>query len=509
MTMGKQVDEPTALHLIERAIELGVNFIDTADMYVNGVTEQIVAKAIKGRRDSLVIASKGGHIRKLAAKYASRSSRDDRPCAPEALPAWNPARARARTTWAVAQHLMQSLEGSLRRLGTDYLDIYYAHMPDYDTPLDETLRAMDDMVRQGKVRYLGCSNFRAFQLAGPVARRQARTRALDVIQPPFNLLARDVEYECCRFASRKAWRGPVQPMAAGLLSGKYDKDKPPLEGALQPRPLGYTYNKPYWNDPNFAAIEQLKKIAAGAGVSLPLCARLGTRQSGDYLDLERIDLDRAARDNAAATEVKLPRDVLAACDAVWLGVRRQRQSSTAASIRGRRPAMARRFPARVRRDYRRALAATPAGRAAHARLGFFPLVLALALMALAAATACASICQEENGRAAGDGGARGDGATQRVVLFVAGLSHPWRCSIAGYALSSFLLMLVLLQILGIRRWYASRPSRSHRPPRATSCSCAAEDSAALGLAVLTCSNRCNSWPPVSPSPLRRRICSTA
>ena len=102
MTFGKQVDEPTSLGIIERALDLGVNFIDTADMYVNGVTEQIVAKAIKGKRDSVVLASKGGHVRKLAAKYGEQKFvRADRPRAPAALQAVGGGRrAPARTTWA-------------------------------------------------------------------------------------------------------------------------------------------------------------------------------------------------------------------------------------------------------------------------------------------------------------------------------------------------------------------------------------------------------------------------
>ena len=177
MTFGKQVDEQTSLGIIERAIDLGVNFIDTADMYVNGVTEQIVAKAIKGKRDAVVLASKVGHVQKLAAKYGEQKFSGPIDLArPQPFRPWEAGAGTGPNDMGLSRkHLMQAVEASLKRLGTDYLDIYYAHMPDYDTPLDETLRAMDDLVRQGKVRYLGCSNFRAFQLARRSGSATSRT----------------------------------------------------------------------------------------------------------------------------------------------------------------------------------------------------------------------------------------------------------------------------------------------------------------------------------------------
>src|SRR5512134_166272 len=264
MTFGKQVDEPTSLGIIERALDLGVNFIDTADMYVNGATEKIVAKALKGKRDSVVLASKGGHVKKLAAKYGEQKFAGPIDLArPAPFRPWEAGEGTGPNDMGLSRkHLMQALEGSLKRLGTDYLDIYYAHMPDYATPLDETLRAMDDMVRQGKVRYLGCSNFRAFQLGKAlwISDKQGLAR-WDCIQPPFNLITRDIEYELLPLCLEEGVGVcPYSPMAAGLLSGKYEKDKAPLEGARYSLGhWGYLYNKPYWNDPNFAAIEQLSR----------------------------------------------------------------------------------------------------------------------------------------------------------------------------------------------------------------------------------------------------------
>ena len=327
MTLGKQVDEPTSLRLIERAIDLGVNFIDTADLYVNGVTEQIVAKAIKGKRDSLVLASKGGHVKKLAAMYGEQKISGPIDLArPAPFRPWEAGTGTGPNDMGLSRkHLMQALEGSLKRLGTDYLDLYYAHMPDYDTPLDETLRAMDDMVRQGKVRYIGCSNFRAFQLAKALGISAKQNLARwDFIQPPFNLLARDVEYELLPLC-REAGVGvcPFSPMAAGLLSGKYEKDKAPLEGARYSLGhWGYTYNKPYWSDANFAAIEQYRKIAAQAGVSLSRFALAWAFANPAITAIVNGSTSiKQLEDNAAATDVKLSPDSLKACDDVWRSFR--------------------------------------------------------------------------------------------------------------------------------------------------------------------------------------------
>jgi aryl-alcohol dehydrogenase-like predicted oxidoreductase len=166
MMFGRQVDEPESLRIIQRALDGGVTFIDTADMYANGVTEEILGRAIKGNRDTLVLASKAGHLRRLAATYGAQTIAGPLDLArPRPFHPWPGGDQVGPNDMGLSRkHLMHAVEGSLRRLGTDYLDIYYAHMPDYDTPLDETLRAMDDLVRQGKVRYLGCSNFRAFQV---------------------------------------------------------------------------------------------------------------------------------------------------------------------------------------------------------------------------------------------------------------------------------------------------------------------------------------------------------
>ena len=327
MTFGRPVEEKEAITIIHAAIDAGVNFIDTADMYANGITEEIVAKAIEGKRDSLVLASKGGHIRKLDEKFGEPLD-----CGPVDLARPNPFH-----SWPAGpgvghndmglsrKHIMQAVEGSLRRLKTDYLDLYYAHMPDYATPLDETVRAMDDLVRQGKVRYLGCSNFRAFQLSKALwISDKLNLARWDCIQPPYNLLARDVEYELLPLCEDEGVGVCVfSPMAAGFLSGKYKKDAKPLEGArFSLSHLGFRYNQGYWDDANFAAVERLADISAEIGIRLPELALSWVLSNKTITSIVcGATTVEHLQQNIQAVDITLSRDVLDACDAVWHSLR--------------------------------------------------------------------------------------------------------------------------------------------------------------------------------------------
>ncbi len=323
MTFGRQVPEAESLQIIHRALDAGVNFIDTADMYVNGVTEQIVAKAIKGRRHSIVLASKVGHILRLGKKYGEQKISGPIDLArPRPFTPW-PGRddVHPNEIGLNRKHILQGVEESLKRLDTDYLDLYYAHMPDYDTPLEETLRAMDDLVRQGKVRYLGCSNFRAFQLAKALWISDKHNLARwDCIQPPFNLLTRDIEYELLPLCSEEGVGVcPFSPMAAGFLSGKYEKGKGPVQGArFSLAHLGYTYNQKYWDDLNFSAVEQLKKIAESHGRNLPQFALAWVLSNKTITSIVCGATSVAQlEDNLKATEITISKEELEACDAVW------------------------------------------------------------------------------------------------------------------------------------------------------------------------------------------------
>jgi len=297
MTFGDQVSETEAINIMRSAMAAGVNFFDTADMYVGGKSEQIVGKALKGERDSVVLASKVGNRMGPGANDIGLSRK----------------------------HIMKAIEDSLRRLETDYLDLYYVHLPDYDTPIEETLRILDDLVHQGKVRYIACSNFRAWQLCKALWVSDVHNLArFDCIQSPYNLLTRDIEYEMLPLcASEGVGVSVYNPLAAGLLTGKHDPTKPPAEGtrfALES--LGPMYYERYWSASNFEAVARLKEITSEHGRSLTqfslawiLSSEVVTSAICGASSVKQLE------QNLGATEVRLSPEELAACDGVWQQLR--------------------------------------------------------------------------------------------------------------------------------------------------------------------------------------------
>jgi aryl-alcohol dehydrogenase-like predicted oxidoreductase len=208
MTFGNQqwgCDEATSKAIVDRFLEAGGNFIDTADVYVGGVSEEITGRAIRDKRQSLVLATKvagpmGGGPNDLG---LSR------------------------------KHILDAVEASLRRLGTDYIDLYQVHAYDPTTPLDETLGALDDCVRSGKVRYAGCSNYSAWQLmkANALA-RELGTARFDCLQPQYSLICRFIEREHLPLCIEEGIGViPWSPLAGGLLTGKMGKGQAPPEGS--------------------------------------------------------------------------------------------------------------------------------------------------------------------------------------------------------------------------------------------------------------------------------------
>ena len=169
------------------------------------------------------------------------------------------------------KHILAAVEGSLRRLGTDYIDLYQLHAPDPSTPIDETLGALDDLVHSGKVRYVGCSNFLAYQVARALGRSEARHLVrFDSVQPRYNLLFRQIERELLPLCAEEGLGViPYNPIAGGLLSGKHNASGPPTEGTRFT--LGNAagnYQNRYWHDQEFATVEELRKIAEREGVPL-------------------------------------------------------------------------------------------------------------------------------------------------------------------------------------------------------------------------------------------------
>lgn len=250
MTFGLQCDEATSHAILDRADEGGITFIDTADVYplggglpTVGRTEEIVGHWLQGKRDRFVIATK---------------------CFGRTGPAaWEQGNSR--------KHIFDAVEQSLRRLGTDYIDLYQLHRYDTETPLDETLGALDDLIRSGKVRYIGCSNFRAYQVARAVGRSEVGGIArFDSVQPRYNLLFRQPERELLAFCLEEGLGViPYNPIAGGLLSGKHNPAGAPTEGTrFTLGTAGGNYQKLYWNDRDFETVEALRKVAEREGLPL-------------------------------------------------------------------------------------------------------------------------------------------------------------------------------------------------------------------------------------------------
>lgn len=201
---GMKVGAEAAMNVVSAALDAGITLFDTADIYGGGASEEMLGKALAGRRDSAVIATKFGIVRDAAAPRGGSR-----------------------------RHVVRACEASLRRLGTDHIDLYILHKPDPLTPIEETLAALDDLVSVGKVRYVGASNMAAWQLidADHTARRLGVERFI-ATQAELNLLNRDGERELLP-AARHAGVGLLAyyPLAAGLLTGKYRADAPPPPGS--------------------------------------------------------------------------------------------------------------------------------------------------------------------------------------------------------------------------------------------------------------------------------------
>jgi 1-deoxyxylulose-5-phosphate synthase len=250
MTFGLQCDEPMSVSILGRAEEGGIDFIDSSDVYplggdltTVGRTEEILGRWLHGRRDRFVLATKC-FGRTGPAPFDGGNSR---------------------------KHVLDAVEGSLRRLQTDYIDLYQLHGFDASTPIDETLGVLDDLVHQGKIRYIGCSNFLTYQLVRAVGRSETLGLArFDSVQPRYNLLFRQIEREMLPFCGEEGVGViPYNPLAGGLLSGKHGRGNPPAEGGrFTLGNAGQIYQTRYWHEREFDTVDQLLSIAQQAGVNL-------------------------------------------------------------------------------------------------------------------------------------------------------------------------------------------------------------------------------------------------
>ena len=286
MTFGNQewgCDEATSKAIVDRFLEAGGNFIDTADIYSTGVSEEITGRAIRDKRQSLVLATKvagpmGGGPNDLG---LSR------------------------------KHVLDAVEASLRRLGTDYIDLYQVHAYDPTTPLDETLGALDDCIRAGKVRYAGCSNYSAWQLmkANALA-RELGTARFDCLQPQYSLVCRSIEREHLPLCIEEGIGViPWSPLAGGLLTGKMGKGQAPPEGT---RASVDTMNpERFSSERNLEIADVVAKVAGTLGktssqvalawvigqegVTSPIFGARTLEQLKDNLGAAEVTLDEEAR----------------------------------------------------------------------------------------------------------------------------------------------------------------------------------------------------------------------
>jgi aryl-alcohol dehydrogenase-like predicted oxidoreductase len=305
MTFGHQCDERTSFQILDRAAERGVSFLDTADVYpvppspdTAGRTEEIVGNWLQGKRERFVLATKC----RMRVGHGPNDEGLSR------------------------RHIFKACEDSLRRLCTDFIDLYQPHSPDPDTPPEETLRALDDLVRQGKVRYLGCSNYAAWQvaLALGVSDRLGLHRFVSV-QPRYNLLYREIESELLPLCHDQGLGVlAYNPLAGGFLSGKYKSlEAPPPGTRFTLGKTGDLYRERYWQQAQLEAVHQLARFFEPRGKPLVrvaiawmlaqpdvTCAIVGASRP------EQLD------DTLAAVDLKLDAEEREACNLAWYSLPR-------------------------------------------------------------------------------------------------------------------------------------------------------------------------------------------
>jgi len=237
---GGRLDTAQSAAVVHSALDAGINLFDTANMYSHGVSEEFLGKALKGRREEAVVATKFGMLWEEG-PHGKGGSR---------------------------KHIIDQLDGSLKRLGTDYVDLYQIHREDPDTPIDETLGALTDVIKAGKVRYIGCSNYDAWRMADAMwtSERYGLARFISA-QPEYSMLVRDIESEVLP-ACESYGLGilPYFPLAHGFLTGKYKRGEPIPEGtrlALTPNAQGKRLT-----DDNFDALDKLESFVRARGKNL-------------------------------------------------------------------------------------------------------------------------------------------------------------------------------------------------------------------------------------------------
>lgn len=290
MTFAKQSDQALSTRLVDRCIDAGIQFFDTANAYSFGAAETILGNALKGRRDKVVLANKVGF-------KAGEDPLD---------------------SGLTRAAILRAIDLSLKRLQTDYLDLYYLHVPDWKTPIEESLAAMDEVVKAGKVRYLACSNYAGWQVVEMHWISQRRGyQAPHVSQPMYNLLARGIEQEYLAMCRRFEVSTIIyNPLAGGLLTGKHHIERPIPGTRFDANPL---YLNRYWHPAYFEAVDDLKQIAASGGRSIvDLALNWVLHHTAADCAIIGASTEEQLEQNLAALEKgRLPGDMVTACDGVW------------------------------------------------------------------------------------------------------------------------------------------------------------------------------------------------
>ena len=313
MTFGNMADERESLAILDEAFAKGVDFLDVAEIYPvppnpehAGRSEQIVGKWLAQRpRDSVVVATKvagpGG--------------------------GWFVPPVRGGRTALDGHHIERAVEASLRRLQTEVIDLYQTHHFDEHTPIEETLRALDDLVRAGKVRYVGCSNYPAWRLSEALATSERLGLArYETVQPRYNLLYREIETELLPLARSQGLGVLVyNPIAGGVLSGKYAQGDQPQQGTrFTLGRAGALYQRRYWDDAMLGLAQELQDAAKSRDLPLPTVAVAWVLQQSGITSaiIGASRPDQLAATVAGAT-VKLDPELSALCDAAFFRLPRQ------------------------------------------------------------------------------------------------------------------------------------------------------------------------------------------
>ena len=292
ITHASQVEEDRAVACVHAALDAGITTFDTADVYAATAAEEVLGRALKGqRRDGLEIFTK--------VYWPTGPGRNDRGLS--------------------RKHILRSAEGSLRRLGVDYIDLYQAHRYDYATPLEETLRAFDDLVRQGKVLYVGVSEWRAeeIQAAVDLAAQMGFDRIVSN-QPQYSMLWRVIEGEVIPTCEANGIGQIVwSPLAQGVLSGKYQPGQPPPTGSRATDKQGAVFIKRLLSDEILSAVRRLEPIAAENGMTMAQLALAWVLQNQN-VSAAIIGATRPEQvvDNVKASGVQLDAGTMAAIDDV-------------------------------------------------------------------------------------------------------------------------------------------------------------------------------------------------